>query len=87
LCNPLAAGLRAVRFHAAKPGVERAAGQAQGHAHSIFARCLRLDAPWEGKPRWEVAKRLLAKMADSLNAYPNLELRLRVYGHQRLLLT
>jgi len=39
-------------------------------------------APWEGTPRWEVAKRLLAKMADSLNAYPNLELGLRVYGHQ-----
>ena len=39
-------------------------------------------APWEGHPRWEVAKRLLARMADSLNAYPNLELGLRVYGHQ-----
>jgi len=39
-------------------------------------------APWEGKPRWEVAKRMLAKMVDSLNAYPNLELGLRVYGHQ-----
>ena len=39
-------------------------------------------APWEGQPRWEVAKRLLAKMADSLNTYPNLELGLRVYGHQ-----
>jgi Ca-activated chloride channel family protein len=39
-------------------------------------------APWEGQPRWEVAKRLLAKMADSLNSYPNLELGLRVYGHQ-----
>ena len=39
-------------------------------------------APWEGKPRWDVAKRLLAKMADSLNAYPHLELGLRVYGHQ-----
>ncbi|AIZ64171.1 von willebrand factor type a [Hymenobacter sp. DG25B] len=38
-------------------------------------------APWEGEPRMEVAKRLLAKMADSLNAYPNLELGLRVYGH------
>ncbi|GAA4371428.1 hypothetical protein GCM10023185_46900 [Hymenobacter saemangeumensis] len=39
-------------------------------------------APWEGKPRWDVAKRMLAKMVDSLNAYPNLELGLRVYGHQ-----
>ena len=39
-------------------------------------------APWEGQPRWNVAKRMLAKMVDSLNAYPNLELALRVYGHQ-----
>ena len=39
-------------------------------------------APWEGQPRWEQAKRLLAKMADSLDAYPRLELGLRVYGHQ-----
>ena len=39
-------------------------------------------APWEGQPRWAVAKRMLSKMVDSLNAYPNLELGLRVYGHQ-----
>ncbi len=39
-------------------------------------------APWEGKPRWEVAKRILAKMVDSLNTYPNLEMGLRAYGHQ-----
>lgn len=39
-------------------------------------------APWEGHSRWDVAKRMLGKMADSLNAYPNLELGLRVYGHQ-----
>ncbi len=37
---------------------------------------------WEGRPRMEVAKSLLAKMVDSLNTYPNLELGLRVYGHQ-----
>ncbi|OON66949.1 vWA domain-containing protein [Hymenobacter sp. CRA2] len=41
-----------------------------------------MNAPWEGQPRWNVAKSLLAKMADSLNAYPNLELALRAYGHQ-----
>ncbi|TGE28216.1 vWA domain-containing protein [Hymenobacter metallicola] len=39
-------------------------------------------APLEGTPRWSVAKDLLAKMVDSLNAYPNLELALRAYGHQ-----
>jgi len=38
-------------------------------------------APWEGRARMDVAKDLLAKMVDSLNAYPNLELGLRVYGH------
>ncbi|WP_345224471.1 vWA domain-containing protein [Hymenobacter koreensis] len=41
-----------------------------------------MNAPWEGQPRWNVAKNLLAKMVDSLNAYPNLELGLRAYGHQ-----
>ena len=39
-------------------------------------------APWEGQPRWTVAKRMLSKMVDSLNTYPNLDLGLRVYGHQ-----
>jgi Ca-activated chloride channel family protein len=38
-------------------------------------------APWEGRARMDVAKDLLAKMVDSLNAYPNLELGLRAYGH------
>ncbi|WP_460614401.1 vWA domain-containing protein [Hymenobacter seoulensis] len=38
-------------------------------------------APWEGKPRMDVAKSMLARMVDSLNTYPNLELGLRVYGH------
>ena len=41
-------------------------------------------APWEGQPRWNVAKRMLSKMVDSLNSYPNLEVALRVYGHQFL---
>lgn len=41
-----------------------------------------MGAVWEGRPRMEVAKSLLAKMIDSLNTYPNLELGLRVYGHQ-----
>ncbi|RYU78175.1 vWA domain-containing protein [Hymenobacter persicinus] len=39
-------------------------------------------APWEGRPRWDVARSLLSKMVDSLNAYPNLQLGLRAYGHQ-----
>ncbi|RSK47198.1 vWA domain-containing protein [Hymenobacter rigui] len=41
-----------------------------------------MRAPWEGEQRWDVAKRLLSKMVDSLNAYPHLELALRAYGHQ-----
>ncbi|UOR06406.1 VWA domain-containing protein [Hymenobacter aerilatus] len=43
-----------------------------------------MNASWEGGPRMEVAKRLLARMADSLDSYPNLQLALRVYGHQHL---
>ncbi|MCA8829832.1 vWA domain-containing protein [Hymenobacter pini] len=41
-----------------------------------------MRAPWEGEQRWDVAKRMLSKMVDSLNAYPHLELALRAYGHQ-----
>ncbi len=39
-------------------------------------------AKWEESDRWQVAKNMLARMADSLNTYQNLEVGLRVYGHQ-----
>ncbi|WP_240337041.1 vWA domain-containing protein [Rufibacter psychrotolerans] len=39
-------------------------------------------ATWETSDRWKVAQRMLARMADSLDAYANLEIALRVYGHQ-----
>ena len=39
-------------------------------------------AEWEGQMRMDVAKQMLIEMVDSLRADPNLELALRVYGHQ-----
>jgi Ca-activated chloride channel homolog len=39
-------------------------------------------APWENDIRMNVAKKLLADLVDSLKANTNLELALRVYGHQ-----
>lgn len=39
-------------------------------------------APWENTTRIMAAKRLLAKMVDSLQANQDLHLALRVYGHQ-----
>lgn len=39
-------------------------------------------APWENTTRIMAAKRLLANMVDSLKMNENLELALRVYGHQ-----
>jgi Ca-activated chloride channel family protein len=41
-----------------------------------------MQAKWEESTRWQVAKTMLAKMADSLDSYGNLEIALRVYGHQ-----
>lgn len=41
-----------------------------------------MRARWENSVRLQVAKTLLAKLADSLDDYPNLQLGLRVYGHQ-----
>lgn len=37
---------------------------------------------WEGRTRMEVAKDILSNLVDSLRNVPNLELALRVYGHQ-----
>ena len=39
-------------------------------------------AEWEGRMRMDVAKQMLIGLVDSLRADPNLELALRVYGHQ-----
>ncbi|WBO86503.1 vWA domain-containing protein [Hymenobacter yonginensis] len=67
------AGLRAQNAPPAKPRVTRILFLLDASGSML--------APWEGRARMEVAKGLLARMVDSLNAYPNLELGLRAYGH------
>jgi Ca-activated chloride channel family protein len=39
-------------------------------------------APWEGRPRWDVAKEVLTKIMDSVSRLPNTQTALRIYGHQ-----
>ena len=39
-------------------------------------------AKWENSDRMTIAKNLLAHLVDSLERYDNLEVALRVYGHQ-----
>src|SRR5688572_19728733 len=41
-----------------------------------------MNAKWENKDRMTIAKGLLTKMVDSLKTRKNLEMALRVYGHQ-----
>ncbi len=41
-----------------------------------------MNAQWGGQTRIEAAKELLAKTVDDLKNVPNLEIGLRVYGHQ-----
>lgn len=41
-----------------------------------------MNAHWEDQTRLEAAKELLAQTVDSLKDIPNLEIALRVYGHQ-----
>ncbi len=41
-----------------------------------------MNARWGDQTRIEAAKELLAKTVDDLNSVPNLEIGLRVYGHQ-----
>ncbi|WP_310395471.1 VWA domain-containing protein [Hymenobacter sp.] len=89
LCGPLRESLRVVLAGLAMLLAHQAHAQNAPIEKPKVTRILfLLDASgsmlaaWEGQPRWNVAKRMLAKMVDSLNAYPNLELGLRVYGHQ-----
>ncbi|MCB0458310.1 MAG: VWA domain-containing protein, partial [Flavobacteriaceae bacterium] len=41
-----------------------------------------MNGKWQGSTRIEIAKRLLASAVDSLRGFPNLEIGLRIYGHQ-----
>ena len=41
-----------------------------------------MNAKWDEQTRLEAAKELLAQAVDSLKGTPNLEIALRVYGHQ-----
>lgn len=49
----------------------------------IYDASQSMYASWEGGSRMEVAKKLLINMLDSLDGKKNLEVALRVYGHQR----
>ncbi len=48
----------------------------------IFDASNSMNAPWEGSSRIEIARRILQESVDSLRHIPNLELALRIYGHQ-----
>ena len=41
-----------------------------------------MNAKWDGETRISTAKKLLSKTVDDLDDIPNLEVGLRVYGHQ-----
>lgn len=48
----------------------------------IFDASNSMNGKWEGSTRLEIAKKLLAQTVDSLRGIPNLEIGLRIYGHQ-----
>ena len=41
-----------------------------------------MQARWQNNSRWQVATRLLTEIMDSLKTTPQVEVALRVYGHQ-----
>ncbi len=48
----------------------------------IFDESNSMLAHWQSEKKIDVARKLLIKMVDSLNAFDNVELALRMYGHQ-----
>lgn len=49
----------------------------------LFDASQSMFAQWQSNTRYEVAKKLLGEMVDSLDKINNLELALRVYGHTK----
>jgi Ca-activated chloride channel family protein len=49
----------------------------------LFDASQSMYARWETNTRFEIAKKLMGEMIDSLQGLENLELALRVYGHQK----
>lgn len=49
----------------------------------LFDASQSMIAKWESNTKFEVARRLLGNMVDSLQRFDNLELALRVYGHTK----
>lgn len=49
----------------------------------LFDASQSMYARWETNTKYEVAKKMLSEMVDSLNEMTNLELALRVYGHTK----
>lgn len=48
----------------------------------IFDASNSMNGKWEGSTRLDVAKKLLSSTVDSLRGIPNLEIGVRIYGHQ-----
>src|SRR4051812_36689347 len=42
-----------------------------------------MNAKWQSGPKIDVAKMMMNQLLDSLRYIPNLQLALRVYGHQK----
>jgi Ca-activated chloride channel family protein len=53
------------------------------HLLFLFDGSGSMNAKWQSAPKIEVAKRLMKELLDSLRYIPNVELALRVYGHQK----
>ncbi len=48
----------------------------------IFDASYSMSGPWEGDSKINIARRILVEMVDSLQNLENVEMALRVYGHQ-----
>ncbi|MFZ5551531.1 MAG: vWA domain-containing protein [Bacteroidota bacterium] len=52
----------------------------------IFDASNSMNAPWQGSNRIEIARKIMQQSVDSLRNIENLEIALRIYGHQTPLL-
>jgi Ca-activated chloride channel family protein len=81
----LAAGcaVAAAFFFSRPAAAQTAGGERPTRILFLFDASQSMFAKWQSDTKFEVAKKLLSEIIDSLQRIDNLELALRVYGHQK----
>ncbi|NLF43901.1 MAG: VWA domain-containing protein, partial [Bacteroidales bacterium] len=83
LALPVVAGAQHQRTSGRQGVIDKEKQQPLTRILFVFDASLSMYARWQSDLRINIARQLLTEVMDSLEGTPNIELALRVYGHQK----